>query len=397
MRFIIFILLLISLAGCSYLKPRHKDYSINKRTPIANSNLIAEQKQSIQNQQVNNVINEYRFNENFDDTPIEDISLNQLSPDYMEPTDIDYQVGLTEDLNVRHSKAKEVKLHEVQHRKHKKKSYPELSDIPKRKTSEIEHKKLIDNKKQELKKIEHKSKTAVKNNINSAKQSKKEVVSSARPSKIEIEAKLKQLQSNAVSSSVDAKDKLPQGSVETKTKVTDAQTSNKQPLPKIDLPSTSTVTKPLLSSNLGISTNKAQQPPAASQPLDNSVSIPKMPSIANIAPPVKPDTKAIAPTIPALPDVTTKPPLPNIVETNPSPSAITTPPAASVNVPITPPLPSTSTQVNPSMSTSSADASKSSPDSTMNKTIRVNKDQSVEVYNSGTILPPPLPPAMPSK
>ena len=77
MRFIIFILLLSNLAACSYLKPRHQEYLINKRTPVANSNLITEQELSIQNQQVNSVLNEYRFNENFDDTPIENISLNQ--------------------------------------------------------------------------------------------------------------------------------------------------------------------------------------------------------------------------------------------------------------------------------------------------------------------------------
>ena len=175
MRVIIFILLLVNLAACSYLKPRHHQYLVNKRTPTANSNLITEQAQSIKNQQVNSVINEYKFNENFDDAPLESISLNQIAPNYMEPTDVDSQVGLTEDANIHQSNAKEGKLHEVQHRKHKKKSYPELSNVPKRKNSVVEHKNVINNKKQELKKIEQKSQETTKTNNKPIKQSKKEV------------------------------------------------------------------------------------------------------------------------------------------------------------------------------------------------------------------------------
>ena len=357
MRFIIFILLLSNLAACSYLKPRHQEYLINKRTPVANSNLITEQELSIQNQQVNSVLNEYRFNENFDDTPIENISLNQVSPDYMEPTDIDYQVGLTEDSNVRHSNPKEVKLHEVQHHKHKKKSYPELSNVPKRKVSEVEHKKLIDNKKQELKEIEQKSKATTKNNTTSAKQSKKEVVSTTRPSKIEIEAKLKQLQSNVASSSVVAKDKLVQKPIETQTQGAAAQSNNT--LPKIDLPSTPMVIKALPKSNVGVATNNVQQDPVISQPLNNSTGAPKMPTMANTAPAIKIDPQAVVPSVPALPNT----------------------------------LP----QVSPSVPTLPIDAPKSLiPDNTTNKTVKVNKDQSVEVYDSGTV-PPPLPPMTPQR
>jgi hypothetical protein len=387
MRFIIFILLLSNLAACSYLKPRHQEYLINKRTPVANSNLITEQELSIQNQQVNSVLNEYRFNENFDDTPIENISLNQVSPDYMEPTDIDYQVGLTEDSNVRHSNPKEVKLHEVQHHKHKKKSYPELSNVPKRKVSEVEHKKLIDNKKQELKKIEQKSKATTKNNTTSAKQSKKEVVSTTRPSKIEIEAKLKQLQSNVASSSVVAKDKLVQKPIETQTQGTAAQSNNT--LPKIDLPSTPTVIKALPKSNVGVATNNVQQDPVISQPLNNSTGAPKMPTMANVGVVTK-DVQQDPVISQPLNNSTGAPKMPTMANTAP---AIKIDPQAVV--PSVPALPNTLPQVSPSVPTLPIDAPKSLiPDNTTNKTVKVNKDQSVEVYDSGTV-PPPLPPLPP--
>ncbi len=359
MRVIIFILLLVNLAACTYLKPRHHGALVDKRTPVANSNLIVEQEQSIKNQQVNSVINEYKFNENFDDEPLESISLNQIAPNYMEPTDVDSQVGLNEDLNVHQSNAKEVKLHEVRHHKHKKKSYPELSNIPKRKTSADEQKNLINNKKQELKKIEQKSQETTKTNNKPVKQSKKEVVSATRPNKAEIEAKLKQLQSNAASNNVVAKDKLVPKPAETKVGGAAVPTNSKS-LPKIDLPSTPIQPSPKPS--IGTA-------PAISSP--NTV----------ITPEVKMDPKTVAPSVPTLPNAASSPSVPSAVPVDiPSaPTAMVSPPSNTV-----PPVMPADTP-KPQM-----------PDNPMSKTVKVNKDQSVEVYDSGSV-PPPLPPMTPPK
>lgn len=426
MRVLLLILSLVSLVACSALKPRHYKYLVNKRPPVENSNLVTEQEQSIKKKQVNDVINEYKFNENFDDTPIEDISLNQVAPNYMEPMDIDYQVGLTED----RSEAKEVKLHEVQHRKHKKKSYtdltnaperktlpveqnisknhetkeieqepqqnlaaegvkpkeaklhkskkksyPELSDIPESKTSAAEKKKITAGKKQELKEMQKKSDEVIRTDIDPVKNSKKEVVSAARPSKMEIEAKLKQLQSSASSDNVAIKDKLVPKTPEAKTDGVVAQNSNRS-LPKIDLPSTpspanpTTVAAPKSKSDaVGAATNNATQPPLSS----SEPSIPTLPKIP------------AAPVVAANPSSNVVPSVPLKAPTSiPAQTLVPAPAPAQSPVPESPP-PAPVLEQAPAPAVNST-----------GKTVKVNKDQSVEVYDSAS-LPPPLPPIMPPK
>lgn len=346
MKVIVVLLLALNLAACSdAFKTKEHIPLKNKRMPIENCNFIKEQKQDVEEQKVDSAINEYSFNENFDEQPISAIALNEITPNYMEPTDIDAQIGLNNSSVHSHRNVHEVTLKDP---KPKKKSYPKLTTVPKKKISTDSHKKILTNKKQDIKNLEQKAKPVVKRPIEPKMVVKKpEPIMTASPSREEIAAKLKQLQASAVKENTAVQDRaIPKESGE-KLAAAPAQVIAPVPAPPPIIKSLPPITLP--------STDIKPAP----API---VVTPPVPAPT----PVTPATKSVpAPTPVAEPVVKT-------------PSAITP------VTPVVPPVPA-STPVVPT--------TKSVPASPMK--IKVNPDQSVEVYNGKSAVPPPPPPPPP--
>jgi hypothetical protein len=381
MRLILLFLLLFNLIACSAFKSRKSNALDDLRMPIENSNYIKKQENEIEEAKVNNVINEYRYNDNFDDASIADITLEEVAPNYMEPMDIDYQVGL------HNESVQEVKLHETKH-----KPYTDLSKVPERKVSSDKQKEMIKHKKQELENLKKKSNIS-KSKLKPKTQSKNPVpVSSTRPSQEEIEAKLKQLQANKPANGVNGKNNTP-------------------PPAKIDPnKNTNTLVPPTTNKETAISQNTS--PITSSAPTNKSVvsspsvTLPSIPNTGNS------DLSTVTSSPPAVPANNTKPSAPSTAISNSSPVVN---PSTSVQTNVPPAVPANNTQpsapstaisnpspvVNPSASVPAVTSSNppntptsSTPDNTMRKKIKINQDQSVEVYDNKVAPPPPpmLPP-----
>ena len=411
MRIIIFFVLLFSVVSCSSSLQSKRLAMANNRMPSGNCDLIKEQEQDIQVQHVNDVINEYKFNENFDDTPIADISLTQLAPSYMEPMDIDEQVGLDNinlvQSNEQFSTVQEVKLQEIRNssKLKSKRPYQKLSSIPEKKTSFTNQQKTIANKTQQLKILEQKSNNLSKSTMKSdTKQNSSASIS--RPSKEEIEVKLKQLQLNATSGSAAVMNKLS-SSISNNTEVGNERNNtqgNSAPItPSLNDLST---LKPHLAVSSPISNNvvpnvdsSAMQNRATTQP-NLTLTPPQSPVVINnkiaqpnltLTPPQSP--VVINNKISSDSDTSMPPSIPSFdqpVATMTNSQTFTTglQPNVQAISPMLPPIPVVSGSAVVSVPTTTSVQSEPP-----RKTIKINRDQSIEIYDRNSIPPPLMPPS----
>ena len=286
-----------------------------------------------------------------------------------------------------------------------KRPYQKLSSIPEKKTSFTNQQKTIANKTQQLKILEQKSNNLSKSTMKSdTKQNSSASIS--RPSKEEIEVKLKQLQLNATSGSASVMNKLS-SSMSNNTEVGNERNNtqgNSAPItPSLNDLST---LKPHLAVSSPISNNvvpnvdsSAMQNRATTQP-NLTLTPPQSPVVINNKIP-QPNLTLTPPQSPVVinnkissdSDTSMPPSIPSFdqpVATMTNSQTFTTglQPNVQAISPMLPPIPVVSGSAVVSVPTTTSVQSEPP-----RKTIKINRDQSIEIYDRNSIPPPLMPPS----
>lgn len=417
---VILLIITLSLSACAG-NPTKKEILADKRMPVGNSSMIQMQKHLTEEEKVDKVINEYRFNDDFDQAPISEVTLNQAAPNYMSaevPDDSAYTASVDAE-----EEFKAVPFDSN--------SYPALSDIPRKKISTNNHKKILAKKSEDMKALKKKaSKDSVASRAKSSSGAlTSEQASSVAPNKSEIESKLKQLQENATVEKIVAKDKIVPGSV-----------SKSAPQLKVSTPEPSKLLEQAANSNpinssapvvSGVAQESKVEGNASGLPApgtENSVA--KVPASPVVTAPQIPETASSAPSLPALPSIPepSSAPVPDVSVPQGSEAVNNAPPSLPLlpGAPTTQSMPTDKKNIKSSLPSakpalpienknnevlSLLSDSKKLPvvkdadnlakreigaefKKLTSRKVKVNKDQSVEVYDSSSDQIPSLP-AMP--